>query len=242
MADVTEFQPVYKQLRELLRGRIESGHLPVGSTLPPEVELAKTFGVSRSTIRRAILDLVDEGLLLRKPRVGTVVIRSQVEDKRSWFRGITEDLRQKGVTSTVEVLEAVIVRPVAAVLHELKLPEDGEVLKLTRLRRIAGVPLSYTKSYIPAWVGITPDTDISGPFYEVIESAGRVHITYGRDVLGAIAADKEAAGILDVNPGAPILRVRRTAFVDYDRPVEFVIAQLRSDLYEYHVTLPRRAD
>lgn len=239
---MTEFRPVYKQLRELLREQIESGHIPVGSTLPPEVSLAKTFGVSRSTIRRAILDLAEEGLLKRKPRVGTIVIRSRVEDRRSWFRGITEDLRSKGISSTVEVLSSRRLVANGAVSGELKLSAGDEVLELVRLRKITGIPLALTRSYIPDWVGISLDADFSKPLYELIEGAGNLHITHGHDVLGATAADEELAGLLGIEAGTPLMRVRRTTFVDHDRPVEFVISLIRSDLYEYHVTLPRKPD
>src|SRR5690554_5845111 len=142
---MTEFRPVYKQLRELLREQIESGHIPVGATLPPEVSLAESFGVSRSTIRRAILDLTEEGLLKRKPRVGTIVIRSRADERRSWFRGITEDLRSRGISSTVEVLSSRQLEPNGAVLSELKLSQGEEALELVRLRKIAGIPLALTR-------------------------------------------------------------------------------------------------
>lgn len=239
---MTEFRPVYKQLRELLREQIESGHIPIGSALPPEVSLAKSFGVSRSTIRRAILDLVEQGLLKRKPRVGTTVIRSRVEERHSWFRGITEDLRSKGISSTVEVLSSRKLVPNGAVLNELKLSGGDEVLELVRLRKIAGIPLALTRSYVPAWVGIRLDADFSKPLYELIESAGNLHITYGHDILGATVADAELAVVLDIAEGTPLMRVRRTTFVDHARPVEFVLSLIRSDLYEYHVTLPRKPD
>lgn len=239
---MTEFRPVYKQLRELLREQIESGHTPVGSTLPPEVSLAKSFGVSRATIRRAILDLTEEGLLKRKPRVGTVVIRSRVDERRSWFRGITEDLRSRGISSTVEVLDSRQMMADGAVLDELKLSSGDEVLKLVRLRKIAGIPLALTRSYIPGWVGISLAADFSRPLYELIEGAGHLHITHGQDVLGATAADAELADTLGIEVGTPLMRVRRTTFVDHNRPVEFVISLIRSDLYEYHVTLPRKPD
>lgn len=239
---MTEFRPVYKQLRELLREQIESGHIPVGATLPPEVSLAESFGVSRSTIRRAILDLTEEGLLKRKPRVGTIVIRSRADERRSWFRGITEDLRSRGIGSTVEVLSSRQLEPNGAVLSELKLSQGEEVLELVRLRKIAGIPLALTRSYIPTWVGISLNSDFSKPLYELIEGAGHLHITHGHDVLGATSADAELAGTLGIKAGTPLMRVRRTTFVDHDRPVEFVISLIRSDLYEYHVTLPRKPD
>ena len=240
MTTLTEFRPVYKQLRELLREQIESGQLPIGSTLPAEIALADTFGVSRSTIRRAILDLTEDGLLKRKPRVGTIVIRSRVDDRRSWFRGITEDLRSKGINSTVEVISTRRLVPSGAVLNELKLSAGEEALELIRLRKIAGIPLALTTSYVPTWLGLDLSADFTRPLYELIEDTSTLHITHGQDTIGAAAADGEQAAVLAVGEGTPLMRIRRTTFVEHDRPVEYVISLIRSDLYEYHVTLPRK--
>lgn len=237
---MSDYVPVYKQLREMLRSQIETGQLAVGTTLAPEIELAETFGVSRSTMRSAILGLVEDGLLKRKPGAGTVVIRSRPEEHRSYFRGLTEDLKQRGIVSTVTVLNKEITAPSSAVAAQLRLSRGEKVLKLSRLRKIAGVPLVLTYAYVPDWVGIGLDADFSRPLYKLIERSDRLHITYGEDILGALAADASKAAALEVEPGTPVLTVRRTTFVEHDRPVEYVKAYLRSDLYEYHVVLPRK--
>jgi GntR family transcriptional regulator len=240
--DMDAYRPRYREVTELLRSRIESGHFPVGSTLAPEVELAKTFGVSRATMRRAILELVEDGLLKRRPRVGTVVIRSRKVDDRSYFRGITEDLRSRGISSTVTVLKVDLVTPTPAIAEELQLPVDEQVLRLVRVRKLAGVPFGLLTSYVPRWVGLKPTDDFARPLYRLIEATAKVHITYGHDVLGAAEATPEVAAALDVPVGSAVLRVRRTAYVDRNRPVEYVQSYLRSDLYEYHVVLPREPD
>lgn len=237
---MSKYVPVYKQLREMLRTQIETGQLPVGTTLPPEVELAGTFGVSRATMRNAILDLVEDGLIKRKPGAGTVVIRSKPEEHRSYFRGLTEDLRRRGISSSASVLSAEVTRPNDAIADHLKLTRGESALKLTRLRSIAsGVPLALLHSYVPEWVGIKVDDDFTRPLYELVESVGKLHIIYGHDVIGASAATAEQAELLDVAVGAPLLSIRRTTFVEHERPVEYVQAYLRNDLYEYHAVLPR---
>ena len=235
----TKSPPLYQQVRELLRRQIESGQVAVGDTLPTEMVLKETFGVSRSTIRNAIQDLVGEGLLRAKPGVGTVVIRARPEKKQSMLRSLTEDLRRQGVSSQASVLKAELVEPTPSIRDQLQLLRGERVLHLTRLRKIAATPFALLNSYVPEAVGIGPDEDFSGPLYELIERSHRLYIIYGKDTVGARGARDEEAKALGVEPGAPILFIRRTAFIEHDRPIEYVEAAIRSDLYEYQVTLPR---
>jgi GntR family transcriptional regulator len=239
MESNTKGPPLYQQVRELLRNQIETGQIPLGGTLPTEMELRKAFNVSRATIRTAIKDLANEGLLRAKPGVGTAVIRSRPEKKQSMLRGLTEDLRRQGVSSKAFVLKAELVEPVPFIRDQLQLSRSERVLHLVRLRKIAATPFALINSYVPESLGIGPNEDFSGPLYEVIERLHHLYIIYGKDTISARAARVEEAEGLDIDPGTPILFIRRTAFIEHDKPVEYVEASIRSDLYEYQVTLPR---
>lgn len=239
MSIANKSPPLYHQVRELLRGQIESGQLPVGETLPTEMELKKTFNISRSTVRNAIQDLVNEGLIRAKPGVGTVVIRSRPEKKQSMLRGLTEDLRRQGVSSKAFVLKAELIEPTPLLRDQLQLPRGERVLHLARLRKIAATPFALLNSYVPESVGIGPNEDFSGPLYELIERSHNLYIIYGKDTISARAARAVEAEVLSIELDTPILCIRRTAFIEHDRPIEYVEAAIRSDLYEYHVTLPR---
>lgn len=239
MTVTTKSPPLYQQVRELLRRQIESGQIPVGETLPTEIELTRTFNVSRSTVRNAIQDLANEGLLRAKPGVGTVVIRTRPEKKQSMLRGLTEDLRRQGISSKAFVLKAELAEPAPSIRDQLQLLQGERVLHLARLRKIAATPFALLNSYVPESVGIGPNEDFSGPLYELIERSHHLHIIYGKDTISARAARAEEAEALGVQRGAPILCIRRTAFIEHDKPIEYVEAAIRSDLYEYHVTLPR---
>lgn len=223
----------------MLRSQIETGQIPVGETLPTEMELSNTFRVSRATVRNAIRELADDGLVRAKPGVGTVVVRSRPEANQSMLRGLTEDLRQQGISSRATVIRAALIEPSPSIRARLQLPRGEQVLHLVRLRNIAGSPLALINSYVPQSVGISADEDFSGPLYELIERSHKHYITYGKDVISARLVRPDEAGMLDIELGAPVLVVRRTAFIEHDRPVEYVEAAIRSDLYEYHVTLPR---
>lgn len=235
-------RPLYRQIRDFLRGRIASGQFAVGSTLPTEAVLQSTFGVSRATVRSAIRELVAEGTVRPTPGVGTVVIRSRPPVLPSLLRGFTEDLVLRGIPTEARVISARMVPPPPLVRDRLETLPGEEVLHLVRLRLMAGSALALMNNYVPASIGIGPDEDFSGPLYQLIERSHRHFITHGRDAIGARAARPEDAAALEVEVGTPVLVLKRTAYIAHDRPVEYVEAVIRTDLYEYNVTLLRGKD
>jgi len=231
--------PLHEQVGFVLREQIQSGQYAIGSTLPTEHELAATFGVSRATIRSALKSLTSDGLIKSKAGVGAVVIRASNEVRGTKLRGLTEDLRRQGIATDARTLLARFEVPTASVRARLRLYPDERVLHLKRLRDIAGSPFAILDSYVPESLGLTPDEDFSGPLYQLIERSHRLHIIYGEDTIGARLPTAAEAEHLQIAPTLPILAVRRTAFVEFDRAVEYVEGAIRSDLYEYNVTLNR---
>jgi GntR family transcriptional regulator len=226
-------------VRDVLRHEIESGRLQVGDRLPPEIELCATFDVSRSTIRTAIRELSDAGMIHAKPGVGTVIIRPRPDVRQSMLSGLTEELRDQGVTTSADVLLSTFEKPTASVKERLRLENGERVLHLRRLRTVANAPLALLDSYVPESIGISPSEDLSGPLYELIERTHHRRITHGQDVVGARTASQREADILEIASGAPVLTLTRTAYIEPERPVEYVEATIRSDLYTYRVTLSR---
>ncbi|MBA3890781.1 MAG: GntR family transcriptional regulator [Gemmatimonadaceae bacterium] len=234
--------PLYQRLLDLLRSQIESGRYSVGDQLPTEHAMRTSFGVSRSTVRNALRALTDEGLIRPTPGVGTVVIRSRPPVQPSLLRGFTEDFARRGVPTQARVISAQIVDPPSQVRDRLELLPEEQVLHLVRLRLVSGAPLALMDNFVPASLGIGPEEDFTGPLYELIERNHKYYITYGRDAIGAATVRPEAASVLELPIGSPVLTIKRTAFIGYDRPIEYVEAIVRPDHYEYNVTLLRGKD
>lgn len=237
--DTRRSTPLHRQLASVIRGRIISGQFPVGTTIPTEKMLAQTFNVSRSTVRQAIKSLRTEGLLKAKTGVGTLVIRAHAPVKSATLRGLTEELRLQGIATQARTLSAKFEIAAPAIREALELRHEERVLHLVRVRDIAGAPLALLNSYIPKSVGLTPDENFSGPLYELVERSHRLHILYGKDVIGARVANPKERELLKISDDTPVLTIRRTAYLEFDRPIEFVEATIRADLYEYNVTLSR---
>lgn len=232
-------RPLYRQVEGVLRGQIRSGRHPVGTVLPTENQLAQQFGVSRATIRNALQKLVSDGLLQAKSGVGTRVIRAGGKAQASSLRGLTEELRDRGIATKARTLHSALVTPSPEVNSKLRLYDNERVLYLKRLREVAGTPFALLNAFVPESFGIRPEEDFSGPLYELIEKTHNLHITHGEDVVGARLATAEEAELLQAEQSTPVLTVRRTAFIEFDRPIEYVDAIIRADIYDYHVTLKR---
>ena len=123
--------PLYFQLAQAIEGAITGGALPAGSRLENEILLAQRYGLSRPTVRRAVQELVDKGLLVRKRGVGTQVIQPHVR-RSVELTSLYDDLARGGEAPTTEVLSLERVPAPADIAEELDLPEGDEIVVCVR--------------------------------------------------------------------------------------------------------------
>ncbi|HEX7039632.1 MAG TPA: GntR family transcriptional regulator [Trueperaceae bacterium] len=232
-------KPLYKEVESVLRSQVTSGRRAVGSKLPTESELCEIFDVSRDTVRKALRSLKELGLVKAVPGVGTMVVRSRPNLHVDTLRPLSAPLREAGLSLDVEVLDVRLEVPDEAVRGHLKLAPGEKALRVRRAHKIAGRPFSITTYNVPEWVGIGLDADFTGTIYELVEEKGKSLIDYGTDQISARMPTEEEKRLLAMPESLPILLIRRTAFTDLDRAVQYLEAAVRSDLYEYAVTLPR---
>src|SRR5918998_3251968 len=140
--------PLYFQLSQAFERAITDGSLPAGAKLENEILLAQRYGLSRPTVRRAVQELVDKGLLVRKRGVGTQVIQPHVR-RSVELTSLYEDLARSGSSPTTAVLSLERVPAPADVAGELDLPEGEEVVVIRRLRSSGGEPLALMTNYLP---------------------------------------------------------------------------------------------
>ena len=129
--------PLYFQLAQAIEGAITGGDLPAGSRLENEILLAQRYGLSRPTVRRAVQELVDKGLLVRKRGVGTQVIQPHVR-RSVELTSLYDDLARDGEAPTTEVLSLERVPAPADIAEELDLVAGEEIVVVHRLRRSHG--------------------------------------------------------------------------------------------------------
>src|SRR3954462_5052539 len=194
--------PLYFQLAQAIEGAISSGGLPAGSRLENEVLLAQRYGLSRPTGGRAVQELVDKGLLVRKRGVGPQVIQPHVR-RSVELTSLYDDLSRSGEAPTTEVLSLDRVPAAADVAEELALAAGAEVVALRRLRRTRGEPLAVLTHYLPGRFEPTLEELTERGLYQYLRSQG-VHLRVAHQRIGARLARAEEARLLDEPPRSPL--------------------------------------
>jgi GntR family transcriptional regulator len=217
------FQPLYRQIAELITRGLDGGEWKPGEAIPSELELAARFKVSQGTVRKAIDELAAAHLLVRRQGKGTFVATHSEE--RTQFRflrlapddGSAERLARK-------FLDCKRMRPSAEVAQALDIPTSQAVLQVRRLLYFRGAPVVLDDLWLPLalFKGLTEQrlSEYEGPLYGLFEAEFGVRMIRAEEQIRAVAADADAAALLQLAPGAPLLAVDRVSFTYGDRPVE----------------------
>ena len=224
----------------LLRERIVSGELAPGARLPGEPQLAAENGVSRVTIRRALDQLVAEGLLSRRPGAGTYVCARRVQPIVADLSNTLAHLVEMGRSTSVRLLSFAYVTPPDPIARALGLGLGERTQRSVRVRMIDGLPFSYLTTHVPERVGLTySEADLAGtPLLELLERSGVV-VECASQTIGATLAGPEPADALGVEIGSPLISMSRVVRDQGDRGVEHLHALYRPDRYSFQMELVR---
>lgn len=229
--------PLYFQIAENLTEAIQSGTIAPGERLDNELELAERLGVSRPTVRQAVQRLVQQGLVVRRRGLGTLVATPRI-------------LRPLALTSLYDDLTATQRHPSTAVLAAEQVEADDElakilsltmgapVLSIKRLRCADETPLAIMHNYLPAKL-LTgrPAEDLEkGGLYELLRSQG-IQLHAADQVIGARRATAQEARLLQAPRSATVLTMTRTTFDPAGVPVEYGRHAYLADRYSFKMSL-----
>ena len=223
------FSPLYQQIKVLLTRSLQGGEWRPGELIPSETELAARFKVSQGTVRKAIDALADENLLVRHQGRGTFVATHAEQNVRFRFLRLVPDNGTTGGMAR-RFIDCRRQRAPADVARALALKAGDATVQVRRVLSFEGRPVVLDDIWLPgqAFKGLTAERlgEYKGPMYRLFESEFGVRMIRADEKRRAVAADAEAAALLDVAPGAPLLSVERLSFTYGDRPLE-----LRRGLY-----------
>ncbi len=241
--------PKYHQVYLVLREQLREGRFDAG--LPGELALMRQFGVARVTVRRALSQLAEEGLIQREPGRGTRPLPDKTEDlpSQAWsmpsgqqarLSGLLENLVTMGLRTKVKVLSVERLRAPTDVAQALKLPRTALVQKAERVRSTPQGPLSHITTWVPDAIsaGFGRRELAQKPILVLLEESG-VKVGRAEQTLTARLADMDMAQHLDVSVGSALLAVRRLIYDEDDRPVQWLHGLYRPDRYEYQMQLSR---
>jgi DNA-binding GntR family transcriptional regulator len=228
--------PLYFQVTAQLEAAIDSGDLSPGDRLPNEIDLAGSLGLSRPTMRRALEELVDKGLLVRKRGYGTEVANTRVH-RRVELTSLYDDLDAAGQSPTTEVLKLDPARVNAAAAAAIGADASTPLVYVERLRLAEGRPLAVMHNWLPpTYADVSKDQLVGDGLYRILRSRG-VQPQVAKQRITARSASQREARLLKIRRGQPLIAMQRTAYDADGQAIEFGDHVYRADGYAIEVTV-----
>lgn len=233
--------PYYLQLKAVLQRGIRQGEWEPGDMLPSESELTRQYGVSRTVVRQALQEMSYEGQVVRQKGKGTFVTQPKISSRSlvQSLEGFYQDMADRGVPVLTRVLEQVLEPAEGEVAANLELEPLTPVTKLVRLRFVEDEPIVLVSSYIPHELCrelIHAELE-SGSLYAFLQEECGLSIGRGSRRIEAVQAGEAEAGALQVEPGAPLIRLKSVSYTPEGVPLEYFDALFRGDRARFEVEI-----
>jgi GntR family transcriptional regulator len=225
--------PLYLQLKRWLEDAIKRGLINPGDALPSERDLAQRADVSRVTVRKAVQQLVQEGVLVQRHGSGTFVApeTQRVEQSLSQLTSFTEDMARRGMAVRAEWLERGLYIPSPEETIILGLGAGERVARISRLRLTGDMPLAIERASLSA--EILPDPGaIKDSLYKHLEASSARPVRAIQRIRAANIGGDDAH-LLQVPVGSAGLHIERISYLGTGRVIEFTRSIYRGDTYDF---------
>lgn len=243
MMSEAKHAPLYARVEAVLAEAIATGEMTPGSQLPAEEGLIARFQVSRTTVRKAIQNLAERGLVEIRRGKGTFVAQPRVVQELTELTGFVEDMQALGRVPSARLLDTEIVAADEAVARQLAVAPGTQVMRIRRVRLADGVAMSLDETYLPREIGervVTHDLEAE-PIFALLEQKYDLPLVEAEYRLEAAIATPEVARALEVPPGSPVFLIERTSYCAGPRPIDYEKLYYRGDLIRFVTRLARRA-
>ena len=235
-ADSNDSSPLYMQIARKLSDEVRNGRYQVDQALPSERNLSELLSVSRVTARKAIDQLVDQGLVVRRRGSGNY-IAPRIEQPLSNLTSFSEQLSQRGYQPGSRWLKRAVVSASADEQLSLGLSPNARVARLERLRLADDVVMAYEVSVLPQSIVADPEA-IGASLYQYLDGIGKPPARALQHIR-AMNASAELAARLDVPVGQAVLFITRIAYLESGEAVELTHSYCRSDHYDFVAEMRR---
>jgi len=227
-------KPLYIQLINLLKEVIERKNIKQGDFFATESLIQKETQLSRSTVRKALEEMVRQGYLIRITGKGTFVSLSVPKKSvvRSELKSMSQELEEKGMTPGSILLTVKKIKPPKNITNKLQLTENEKVLYIERIRTGNDIPILYVEGYVSLKFGDFQTNDIPNSLYKMVRDNG-VILQNAEHIIGATNITSEISKHLGVVEGSAGITMKRVTFDNNSKPIIYETGVFRSDLFNH---------
>ena len=232
--------PLHYQLKEIIQEMIENEELMPGEAIPPEREICEIQGVSRMTVNKAIMTLVNEGVLYREQGKGTFVSKPKVKQELDHLKGFTEEMREKGLKADSKILSFSIKEATKKNREALEMkPEDKMVIEINRLRLVNDEPYSIETVWVPhrLCIDMTREMIEGQSLYNIFKGKYGYDLEKAKQTIEPIILNEYQSELLNLNENSLALLFSRTTYLKDGTPIEHTREIYRTDKYKYEIIL-----
>ncbi|MDA1329479.1 MAG: GntR family transcriptional regulator [Chloroflexi bacterium] len=236
-------KPLYKALADSLMDRISSGELQSNERIPSESELSDLYSVGRNTVRHAISELAQQGVLNTVHGVGTFVASARLRKSAEYLLGFTREMELQGKGVSSQVLEARLIAADPFLSRRLQIQLGSEVVYLSRLRLLDGTPTAIERAHLPHELcpGILDHDFSTESLYQVLADVYGRHPDHAEQEIEAKLATSQVADWLDLDIPAVVFIFHRETQLDDGRVIEYVDSEVRADHFRFYTKLKLHA-
>lgn len=230
--------PLYYQLSDVIKDKIDNGEWHVHTILPSERELCDIYGISRATVRQAMQELEVNGYIYRVQGKGTYVNPQKIKQDLLKFYSFTEEMKKLGKTPTSSVIDFSVVKCNEKVAQKMNLTPGDSVYMFTRLRLADNEPMMLETTYVPypRFPGITREMLEEHPLYDVLTKEHAAKLTLAEEKFIPVLVRENEAKLLNYLPRSPGMLIERLTY-ENNTIIEYTIGIARGDKFEYRVVL-----
>ncbi|NOK60418.1 MAG: DNA-binding transcriptional regulator, GntR family [Chloroflexi bacterium AL-W] len=233
--------PLYYQIKQHIHDCIDQGSLALGSMIPSERDLCDLYQVSRSTLRQAVQELINEGLLERRRGVGTYVAQPKIRHHLGSFSGFSERMKRAGHAPSTHLIEHSIFEDEAdSEIHaKLHVAASAPLLRMVRLRLADEEPIMLETVYLPITrlPGLMPEQLANQSLYHVLHTHYNIVICRLCETLEPVVLTPSDAQLLGTEPGLPAMLTTITTFNQNNQPTEYTLSLVRGDRCQYFIEM-----
>lgn len=233
--------PLYYQLKDIIVELIENEELQPNDPIPPERELCEYHAVSRMTVNKAIISLVNQGVLYREQGKGTFVAAHKEKYMLSGLFGLTEDMQRRGLTVHTKLISFDKKAVTKKLQSNLKLTDSQPVFEITRLRYVQDEPYALETAYIPVYLceSLSAEMLENHSLYDLLAGTYGLQIEHAYQTIEPVLANEYESNLLEMKKNKLAFLLSRRTYIKGNIPMEVTKAIYRSDRYKFEITLNR---